>query len=137
MTPAGEKKHDLGIVTDEAFRLKERTINSIMPTRRRVTSRRASTNKRNRPGKKTKTALNTPSTNTCAAETGLIGDYLSDNLDSLQRQAFEAHLQACPDCLAFLATYRKTIALTRIFLSGATRQPPKTLNVGVLKADLH
>ena len=99
--------------------------------------RRASTNKRKRQGKKTKTVLNTASTDTCAAETSLIGDYLSDSLDSLQRQAFEAHLQACPDCLAFLATYKKTIAVTRTFLSGCTRQPPRTLNLGVLKADLN
>jgi len=53
---------------------------------------------------------------TCAAETQLIGDYLSDDLDAANRLAFENHLSACPECVVFLSTYKKTIEITRGFL---------------------
>ena len=33
-----------------------------------------------------------------------------------RRDAFAAHLHACPDCAAFLQTYHKTVELTRSFL---------------------
>jgi hypothetical protein len=72
-----------------------------------------------RPGKKASPI------ETCRAETQLIGEYLSDNLDISYRQAFENHLQACPECAAFLATYKKTIEITRGFLKlqSLTTQP--------------
>jgi len=46
----------------------------------------------------------------------LIGNYLADNLRGSDRSAFEAHQRVCPDCLAFLRTYKKTIEITRSFL---------------------
>lgn len=61
----------------------------------------------------------------CRDEVTLIGDYLSDNLSDRERQAFEAHLSACRDCGAFLATYKKTIEMTRSFLRAGLRQPPR------------
>jgi anti-sigma factor RsiW len=54
--------------------------------------------------------------NTCEDETALIGDYLSSNLSPQLAAAFEKHLQVCPDCAAFLTTYKKTIEATRAFL---------------------
>ena len=73
---------------------------------------------------------------TCEAETKLIGDYVSDNLDAWYRQAFESHLAVCLECAAFLATYRKTIALTRSFLHLArTQEAPKTLTLRLPGAD--
>lgn len=53
---------------------------------------------------------------TCKEEIALIAAYLSDDLTSATRSEFEAHLKACSDCAAFLATYQKTIAFTRSFL---------------------
>ena len=52
----------------------------------------------------------------CEDEVTLIGDYLSSNLDAQVAAAFETHMQACPDCVAFLRTYKKTIEATRAFL---------------------
>ena len=73
---------------------------------------------------------------TCEAETKLIGDYLSDNLDAWHRQALESHLAACPECVAFLATYKNTIALTRSFLHlSLTQEPAKTLSLRLPGAD--
>ncbi|HEX6768706.1 MAG TPA: zf-HC2 domain-containing protein [Candidatus Binatia bacterium] len=57
-----------------------------------------------------------PAISTCRDEIALIGDYLTNNLSEPDRAAFAAHLGACPDCSAFLATYKKTIELTRSFL---------------------
>src|SRR5918992_2831488 len=54
--------------------------------------------------------------NTCEDETALIGDYLASNLSPQLAAAFEKHLQVCPDCAAFLQTYKKTIEATRAFL---------------------
>ena len=54
---------------------------------------------------------------TCKDATDLIGDYLADNLDLRDRSAFEAHLSHCPDCAAFLTTYKRTIGLTQSFLA--------------------
>lgn len=49
----------------------------------------------------------------CAEITALIVDYIAGALDSDRRLAFEQHLMICPDCVAFLNTYKKTVAATR------------------------
>ena len=53
---------------------------------------------------------------TCKDEVALIGDYLSEKLNQRVLAAFEDHLKSCPDCVAFLHTYKKTIEVTRSFL---------------------
>ncbi|HSF58669.1 MAG TPA: zf-HC2 domain-containing protein [Candidatus Binatia bacterium] len=61
--------------------------------------------------------------NTCENETALIGDYVSSSLSPRVTAAFEKHLQACPDCAAFLTTYKKTIEATRAFLKVKPARP--------------
>lgn len=63
----------------------------------------------------------------CRDEVSLIAAYLTDSLSAPKRQAFESHLNACRDCAAFLATYKKTIELTRSFLRdrSANRLQPR------------
>ena len=94
----------MGVNSACATGREDSTITSIVPPR---------------PGKKASLI------ETCAAETKLIGDYLSNDLDAANRQAFENHLKACPECAAFLATYKKTIEITRGFLKlqSLTTQP--------------
>ena len=53
---------------------------------------------------------------TCEKETALIADYLASNLSPADLASFENHLEECPDCKAFLQTYKKTIEITRSFL---------------------
>ena len=53
---------------------------------------------------------------TCEKETALIADYLASNLSPADLVSFENHLEECPDCKAFLQTYKKTIEITRGFL---------------------
>jgi hypothetical protein len=53
---------------------------------------------------------------TCKDEVALIGDFLAGSLDPTILAAFEKHLNDCPDCTAFLNTYKKTVEATRAFL---------------------
>ena len=64
----------------------------------------------NKPGKRPDRPL------TCEKETALIADYLASNLSPADLASFENHLEECPDCKAFLQTYKKTIEITRRFL---------------------
>ncbi len=61
---------------------------------------------------KQKYTANALTTKTCEQMTDLIRDYLTDNLHATVKRDFERHLSICPDCVSFLNTYRKTIALT-------------------------
>lgn len=38
--------------------------------------------------------------------------YLDEELDARGRLLFEEHIRACPPCLAYLDSYRQTVALT-------------------------
>jgi len=46
---------------------------------------------------------------TCQQITALIVDYVTGELNAETTLAFKAHLQKCPDCIAFLSTYQKTV----------------------------
>ena len=46
---------------------------------------------------------------TCQQITALILDYLTRELNAETALAFKAHLRKCPDCIAFLSTYQKTV----------------------------
>jgi len=56
---------------------------------------------------------------TCKNEIALLADYLSSSLSPRLLEAFEKHIGHCPDCAAFLQTYRKTIEVTRNILKNA------------------
>ncbi len=106
----------MGINSVHAIGREDRAINSIVPPRPGKKSLRASSNRRTQSIIEILSTDNLSPIETCAAETKLIGDYLSNDLDAANRQAFENHLRACPECAAFLATYKKTIEITREFL---------------------
>ena len=58
--------------------------------------------------------VQSPATNlTCQQVTTLLVDYVAGDMEPPTRTAFEAHLRDCQDCLAFLATYKETIRVTR------------------------
>lgn len=52
----------------------------------------------------------------CKEVTALIMEYVSGDMSPEVAQAFQAHLAECPDCTAFLNTYKKTVELTKSFL---------------------
>jgi len=124
----------VGVISASPIGLEDRSITTIAPRRPGNKSRPGSRNKRIDKLNKQTPIENISPIETCEAETRLIGDYLSDNLDATDRQAFEGHLKACPECAAFLATYKKTIALTRSFLSLSA---PKKLTLRLPCAGRH
>jgi anti-sigma factor RsiW len=50
---------------------------------------------------------------TCQHIVALLGDYVTEDMAPQLRTTCEAHLRACPECVAFLATYQATIRATR------------------------
>lgn len=53
---------------------------------------------------------------TCRDANDLLLDFINGELDPEINLEFEEHLGVCPDCVAFLNTYKKTIELTKSFL---------------------
>ena len=47
----------------------------------------------------------------CKEIADLVSNYLNNSLQPRLKQQFEEHLKICPDCMAFLKTFRKTVAL--------------------------
>jgi anti-sigma factor RsiW len=50
---------------------------------------------------------------TCQQVTDLIVDYVAGDMPPAIQAVFEAHLRNCPDCIAFLNTYRETLRTAR------------------------
>jgi anti-sigma factor RsiW len=50
-------------------------------------------------------------------------DYHSGALAADVRERFDAHLEECPDCRAYLATYRATIELARAAFAPPDGEP--------------
>jgi len=63
------------------------------------------------------------SAKTCKEITALIGNYLADRLTPGLKREFERHLRLCPDCVNFLRTYKKTVALSAALQPSAL--PPR------------
>jgi anti-sigma factor RsiW len=98
----------------------------IIPAIGHPARRRPTRSKRQEPTRQKDSATVTchKATVTCKDATDLLGDYLTDSLNSKDRRAFEAHLAACRDCTAFLATYKRTLSLTKSFLRSQSLQAP-------------
>jgi anti-sigma factor (TIGR02949 family) len=50
---------------------------------------------------------------TCRELIDFLAAYLDGELPPDERARFDAHLGECPECVAYLATYRDTIALAK------------------------
>jgi anti-sigma factor RsiW len=62
---------------------------------------------------------------TCRELTDFVLDYLADDLPAPLRQAFDRHLDLCPNCRVYLATYDATITAERLaFGDELAAQPP-------------
>ena len=57
--------------------------------------------------------MNQPTDMDCQRVADLLVDFVTEELDPEIRKRIDAHLLECPDCMAFLNTYRKTIETTR------------------------
>jgi anti-sigma factor RsiW len=60
-----------------------------------------------------KTTVKALTSKTCKQIADLVFNYINDTLSPRVKRDFNQHLTICPDCVAFLNTYRKTVAVTR------------------------
>jgi anti-sigma factor RsiW len=60
----------------------------------------------------------------CREFTEFLHEYLFGDLPTAERAAFEAHLAECPWCVAYLDSYRKTIALEQAAFDAAEGASP-------------
>lgn len=58
-----------------------------------------------------KTNVKTLTQKTCKQIADLVLNYVNDTLAAQVKRDFDQHLRICPDCVAFLNTYRKTVAV--------------------------
>ena len=72
---------------------------------------------------KHKTATKALTNTNCKQVTVLLFDYLNDKLSRTDKRDFEQHLSICPDCVNFLNTYKKSVAVTRSVEAAAL--PPR------------
>jgi anti-sigma factor RsiW len=56
---------------------------------------------------------------TCADGVDLLMEYLEDTLAPADREALEAHVSACPRCVAFIESYRQTPGILRAATAAA------------------
>jgi anti-sigma factor RsiW len=75
---------------------------------------------------------------TCRDFIEFLMEYLSDGLSAEERAIFDAHLAECPWCVAYLKTYRETVALEKAALAdpevGVPEDAPEELVQAVLAA---
>ena len=61
---------------------------------------------------------------TCRDLVEFLMDYLSGELPTGQRTAFDEHLGACPECVAYLKIYQETVQLGKDVFKHPDEQVP-------------
>jgi anti-sigma factor RsiW len=60
----------------------------------------------------------------CREFTEFLGEYLSGDLSEEERSIFEWHLAECPECRAYLETYRMTLRAEKATFHASEISPP-------------
>jgi anti-sigma factor RsiW len=68
---------------------------------------------------------------TCRDLTAFLAEYVGGELDAAIRDNFEAHIARCPDCVVFIAQYRRTIQVSHAAFDEVQHEP---LPEGLVKA---
>jgi anti-sigma factor RsiW len=71
---------------------------------------------------------------TCRELVAFLDAYLAAELPPGRVELFERHLAACPDCRAYLESYRSAIELGRAALTGESSEVPDGLVDSILAA---
>ena len=50
---------------------------------------------------------------TCKEFIDFLIDYYDGNLSQEEREKFDAHIEVCPDCVAYLESYKSTVSLVK------------------------
>ena len=73
---------------------------------------------------------------TCRELIGFLDEYVANAMTPDRQQAVNQHLAVCPDCVNYLDSYRKTIALGRAAFAELDAPAPATVPAGIIKAVL-
>lgn len=73
---------------------------------------------------------------TCRTFVEFLDDYVSGVLPEAERAAFNAHLAACPPCVAYMKSYRATVQAGKAALSGGDEPVPAEVPEDLLRAVL-
>ena len=73
---------------------------------------------------------------TCRDFIEFLMEYLSDGLSADERAIFDAHLAECPWCVAYLKTYRETVALGKAALGEPEKGIPEDVPEDLVQAVL-
>jgi anti-sigma factor (TIGR02949 family) len=71
----------------------------------------------------------------CREIAQLLGEYLDGTLPSHTRELLEFHIDGCPPCVAFVNTYRGTIAVTRTLPAAPMPTELKKRLLSVLRSE--
>ena len=61
-------------------------------------------------------------------------DYLDGRLSLRRRQLFDEHVSECPDCVAYLETYRRTIRIGKAAFADPSADASKIVPRRILQA---
>ncbi len=73
---------------------------------------------------------------TCRELIDFLHDYVSDELPPVERGRLEAHLAECPECVAYLETYKATIAFEKLAFCGPDDPVPDEVPDALVRAIL-
>ena len=73
---------------------------------------------------------------TCRELVDFLTDYVEDELPRPERQRFDEHLGACPECVDYVDSYRTTIELGQLLCTDDSPPPemPEELTLAILAA---
>lgn len=74
---------------------------------------------------------------TCRDLVEFLGEYIDGALPIERRRVFDAHLQECADCAAYVDSYRKTVEISKHTFARSTdvpEDPPQELIAAILHA---
>ena len=81
-------------------------------------------------------AASGPAALTCRDFVGLLFDYLLGGLGAEGTAAMNAHLAACPSCVAYLKTYEASIRMGRLALAPSDDPVPEEVPEALVRAVL-
>jgi anti-sigma factor RsiW len=74
---------------------------------------------------------------TCEELIGFLFEYLAKEIPAERELEFERHLSICPSCVAYLKTYRETLALSGgVLKEDAMAELPEELGAELVRAIL-
>lgn len=72
----------------------------------------------------------------CREVVEFLMEYLSAELPPDQRLAFEEHLETCPECVAYLQSYKETVKLGKAVLNHSDERIPDEVPEELVQAIL-